>query len=335
MKIKTFKGVFILLFLLLCVVTLYFSRSLIKPILFSLVLAYMLNPLVRIMTSKGLNRRLSVAICIALLMIATFLVMLYVIPGIIRDVLGILGNVNTYDDEVKKYIDKIGYDSLPSYLKNVLNDNLSKAQVFLVDYLNSFFRQLIDFTMELPTYILVPVFIYYFLADKEYFLGLIKKMIPLKARGKGVELGYQVNSIIGSFIVSQILLSLIIGVITFVILAVLKVKFPLIIALINGIANIIPYFGPIIGFIPAFFSAATDSMNKALIVAVVFLIIQQIEGNVIAPKIMSDSMGIHPVFIVIILLLGGKFFGGWGLVLSVPIAGIVKVTYNYVVRNLY
>lgn len=335
MKVKTFKGAFILLFLLLCAFILYFSRSLIKPILFSLILAYMLNPLVRMMTSKGLNRRLSVAITVGLLIIATSLIMLYVIPGIIRDVLGILGNVNTYEDEIKKYIDKIGYDSLPTYLKNVLNDNLSKAQIFLVDYLNSFFRQLIDFTMELPTYILVPVLIYYFLADKEYFFSLLKKLIPLKARGKAVELGYQVNNIIGSYIVSQILLSLITGVITFIMLTILKVKFPLIIAIINGVANIIPYFGPIIGFIPAFFLAATDSMNKALIVAIVFLMIQQIEGNIIAPKIMSDSIGIHPVFIMIILLLGGKFFGGWGLILSVPIAGIVKVTYNYVLRNLY
>jgi predicted PurR-regulated permease PerM len=335
MKRRTFKGVFILLFMLLCGVTLYFSSSLIKPILFSLVLAYMLNPLVRMMTSRGLNRRLSVIICITLLMAATFLVMLYVIPGIIRDVLGILGDMSTYDIGIRKYIEKIGYESLPAYLKNVLNDNLSKAQAFLVDYLNSFFRQLIDFTMELPTYILVPVFIYYFLADKEYFLNFLKKMVPLKARGKGIELGYQINNIIGSFIVSQILLSIIIGVITFVMLLILKVKFPLIIALINGVANIIPYFGPIIGFIPAFFSAATDSMNKALIVAIAFLVIQQIEGSIIAPKVMSDSMGIHPVFIMIILLLGGKFFGGWGLVLSVPVAGIVKVTYNYVFRNLY
>jgi predicted PurR-regulated permease PerM len=335
MKIRTFKGAFIILFLLLCAVTLYFSRSLVKPILFSLVLAYMLNPLVRIMTLKGLNRRLSVIICIGLLIVAAFLVMFYVIPGIIRDVLGILGNINTYDIEIRKYIEKIGYENLPAYLKNVLNDNLSRAQAFLVDYLNSFFKQLIDFTMELPTYILVPVFIYYFLADKDYFLGFMKRMIPTKSRGKGVELGYQINNIIGSFIISQILLSIIIGVVTFIMLVALKVKFPLIIALINGVANIIPYFGPIIGFIPAFFSAASDSMNKALIVTIAFLIIQQIEGSIVAPKIMSDSMGIHPVFIMIILLLGGKFFGGWGLVLSVPVAGILKVTYNYVLRNLY
>lgn len=96
-------------------------------------------------------------------------------------------------------------------------------------------------------------------------------------------------------------------------MVILKIKYPLIIAFINGIVNIIPYFGPVIGFLPAFISASSQSLNKSLIVVVVFFIIQEFESGVVAPKLMGESIGLHPVFIMIILLIGGKFFGGWVL----------------------
>jgi predicted PurR-regulated permease PerM len=101
------------------------------------------------------------------------------------------------------------------------------------------------------------------------------------------------------------------------------------------LTNIIPYFGPLIGLLPALASAASESVNKAVITAVAFFFIQEFESSVVAPKLMGESIGLHPVFIMVILLLGGKFFGGWGLVLAIPAAGIIKVSYGYIMKNLY
>jgi predicted PurR-regulated permease PerM len=189
--------------------------------------------------------------------------------------------------------------------------------------------------MKLPTYILTPIFIYYFLIDSEHFLKLIKNIIPMNIRKKTSELWSEVDSVLSSFIRSQLILSLVIFLLTFVAMLILKVKFPIIIAFINAITNFIPYFGPIIGFVPAFLAAITQSVNKAIMVAVVFIVIQQFESSVIAPKLMGDTLGIHPVFIMIIILLGGKYFGGWGLLLSVPLAAIAKVIIKYSIRNMY
>lgn len=335
MKRITVKRVFISLFLVVIFVLAYLSRSIVKPVFFSIVIAYILNPLVNIMVSKGLNKKAAVVLCIAVLLGFTLFVILFILPGIVRDVMELLGNINNYRGLLKDYSIRIGYDSLPPYLKSAIDASISRVQFVIVDFLRRFFNQIIDFSMELPTYILMPIFIYYFLIDKDYLLNVIKSFIPISVRSKTIELGNEIDKVIGSFIRSQIILSIIIFAMTFVTLLVMKIRYPLIIAFVNGIANIIPYFGPVIGFVPAFLAAATQSLNKAIAIAVAFFIIQEFESGIIAPKLMGESLGIHPVFIMIILLLGGKFFGGWGLILSIPAAGVIKVTYNYIIRNLY
>lgn len=335
MKKNNLKKIIIFILVLCILLIIYLSKSIIQPILISIMLAYILNPLVRILISKGLGKRTSVIICLLLLIGFVFIIIYYVIPGIIKDVMGILYNSDEYKVSISKYIGRVKLDGMPIYLKNVLDSNILKIQNMGIEQLNKFFKEMLDFTMELPTYILTPIFVYYFLMDSEHFIKFIKNIIPLNFRKKTTELWGEIDRVLSSFIRSQLILSLIIFILTFVAMLLLRVKFPIIIAFINAITNLIPYFGPVIGFIPAFLAAITQSINKAIMVTLVFIVIQQFESSVIAPKLMGDTLGIHPVFIMIIILLGGKYFGGWGLLLSVPIAAIVKVIIKYSVRNMY
>ncbi len=137
-----------------------------------------------------------------------------------------------------------------------------------------------------------------------------------------------IDKILSRYILSQLLLSLIIGVLSFVLLLVLRIKFPLVLSIINAIANIIPYFGPIIGGVPIIFMALTGSVTKGLLAAVGVFLIQQVEGNFLAPKITGDSTNMHPIIIIILLILGEKMGGVIGMVLIVPIAVIIKVIYD-------
>ena len=102
----------------------------------------------------------------------------------------------------------------------------------------------------------------------------------------------------------------------------------MVLAIINGVANIIPYFGPIIGGIPIIFMALTSSVSKGIISAIGVFLIQQFEGNFLAPKITGDSTNMHPIVIIILLVLGDKIGGVIGMVLIVPIAVIIKVIYD-------
>ncbi|EYE89721.1 hypothetical protein Q428_01195 [Fervidicella metallireducens AeB] len=335
LKKISIKYIIIIVLVLLMISLVFISRTIIKPIVFSAIMAYILNPLVKLISGRGIKKKNAVLISLALLLGIFILIILYVIPGVIKDVMGILSNIDKYNQMINSLIPKIGYDGFPVYLKEVIDATLIKIQEFLKNYLSNTFSEILNFTMEIPTYALTPIFIYYFLIDSDYFSGILKSFFSIKFRGKMIELWHEIDKILGSFIRSQIILSIIIAGMTFVALSVMKVKYAIIIALINGITNIIPYFGPIIGFLPAFFIAASESLKKAVIVSITMFIIQEIESSVIAPKLMGESLGIHPVFIMIVLILGGKYFGAWGLVLSVPLAGMVRVTYRYIIKNLF
>lgn len=329
------KKIIIMLFYLTIILLAYYLMSFLKPILFSIFIAYMLNPLTDYLKSKGINIKIAAFLSVLFFLTFFFILIIIIVPGIVKDILSLMQNIDEYRRIIDNLKINIGYNSLPSYMKSAFDSSIFKVEMILTSYLRKFFNEIIEFSMEMPTFILMPVFVYYFLTDKEYLINFIKSFIPSKIRNKVIELGNEIDKVIGSFIKSQIILSIIIFLLTFIAMVILKIKYPLIIAFINGIVNIIPYFGPVIGFLPAFISASSQSLNKALIVAVVFFIIQEFESGVVAPKLMGESIGLHPVFIMIILLIGGKFFGGWGLVLSIPIAGIIKVTYGYILRSLY
>ncbi len=91
-----------------------------------------------------------------------------------------------------------------------------------------------------------------------------------------------------------------------------------------GLLNIIPYFGPILGFIPAVLMALTGGIKPAILTLVVLVVVQQLESGFITPKVVGNSLGLHPLFIIISLLIGGKLFGLAGMILAVPVTGILK-----------
>ncbi|MBP9920966.1 MAG: AI-2E family transporter, partial [Proteiniclasticum sp.] len=108
-------------------------------------------------------------------------------------------------------------------------------------------------------------------------------------------------------------------------LLILGVEYWLILGMLAGIGDLIPYIGPFLGAIPAVFIALTTDPWKAVWVIVAFLIIQQLEGNLISPKIVGHSVGLHPALIIFMLLVGGALWGLVGLLVAVPLAGVIKV----------
>ena len=123
-----------------------------------------------------------------------------------------------------------------------------------------------------------------------------------------------VDKVLGKYILGQLLLSLLVGIMTFIGMLILGIKFPLLLAFLNALLNIIPYFGAVLGAIPAIVVALVEGPNKILWVILTFLIIQQIEGNLIAPKITAESIDMHPILIIILLLIGEQIGGLLGMV---------------------
>ena len=137
----------------------------------------------------------------------------------------------------------------------------------------------------------------------------------------------------GKFLSGKILDSLIIGILTFVILTIFKMPYTLLVSVIVGITNIIPFFGPFIGAIPSVIIILFVSPIKALWFLLIILVIQQIDGNIIGPKILGDSIGISAFWILFSILVAGKFLGLVGMVIGVPLFAVIYSIIKEVVES--
>lgn len=121
-----------------------------------------------------------------------------------------------------------------------------------------------------------------------------------------------------------------VGIATSIVLLVLGVDFAIVIGFITGVADIIPYIGPFLGFVPAVFFAFISSPIKAIWVAAFFLFIQWLVNNVLAPKIIGDTTGIHPIIILLSIIIGGGIFGVLGMILAVPVVAITIILFKFI-----
>ena len=299
-------------------------RSVVNLLIISIIIAYTLKPLRNYLSKKfNLSSKKSSLLIIVMFLII-FIGLLYsIIPTILNE----SGNFGIMLDNIEEYIlnlaislklDKLPwFETLYIQVGEKINRFLSSLSVNLIDNLLSMAENMVSLAI-------VPITTYYFLADSKLIYNKLLLLLPTDKR----IIVKNINKILSRYIFSQLLLSLIIGVLSFILLLILRVKFPLVLAIINGVANIIPYFGPIIGGIPIIFMALTSSVSKGVISAIGVFLIQQFEGNFLAPKITGDSTNMHPIVIIILLVLGDKIGGVIGMVLIVPIAVIIKVIYD-------
>lgn len=178
----------------------------------------------------------------------------------------------------------------------------------------------------LALFIIIPVFAAYLLIDAENLKRLLLGNLPERARPKTLAIIADLDKVIGGFIRGQLMVAAIVGVLITVMLLLLHVKYAILIGVIAGILEIIPYIGAFAGAVPAVLIALfSNGWQNALLVVAGFIIINQLEGHVIAPNIVSGSVGLSPFVVLLALLTGAELLGIAGMLIAVPIAGIIRV----------
>ncbi|MDE5695882.1 MAG: AI-2E family transporter [Lachnospiraceae bacterium] len=175
----------------------------------------------------------------------------------------------------------------------------------------------------------------YLLLDRERYLGQCKKLFYAVSRNKRfncvvMEVVHQADQIFSGFISGKLLDSLIVGIICFVCLTVLKMPYALLVSVIVGVTNIIPMFGPFIGAIPSAFLILLVSPSKCIIFLIFIVILQQLDGNIIGPRILGNSTGLSALYVTVAMLLFGKLMGFVGMIVGVPLFA----TLYYIVKRL-
>ena len=212
----------------------------------------------------------------------------------------------------------------------VQTELLPQAKVYLASITNG-----VIYGVKLLTNVLVGVIVsVYVLMSKETFAGQAKKIIYaiLKPERGNIVITTvrKSNEIFGGFISGKLLDSAIIGVLAYIVLAIMKMPDTMLLAVIIGVTNVIPFFGPFIGAVPSFVIVVLQNPVQGLYFLIFIFILQQIDGNIIGPKILGDSTGITPFWVVTSILIFGGLWGFPGMLLGVPVMAVLQ----YIVRNL-
>ena len=300
-------------------------KQLISLVFISFIVAYVLKPLYMLLIRRGLNKKTASALIVIGLLVLILLIFIVVIPSILRESLNVNKNIRDLQDyfiNANMRIKELKTNKVMSSIVNTLYQKVNSQTLLIFDKI---FASVMGIGENMITYLVSPIIIYYFLSDSENMIN--KALITLPPEGRNVtkKIIEDIDKVLGRYILSQLVLCGIITIATFIILVSLKVEFPLVLSLINGIFNIIPYFGPIFGAIPAIFIALLISPKTALYTALWLFALQQIEGSLLSPKIIGDSISMHPLTVIFLLIIGGELGGVLGMILAVPVGVVIKV----------
>lgn len=316
--------------------------SILLPIIWGIVIAYLLNPIMQLLEKRyKMKRGLSILIIYVVLMFMIVGSLTVVIPKLIANVVDIITELPRYTEIATTWYEKrmVDFQAIEAFantydlsIKDYFEQNLAIQLQVVSDQLQSFIldlgKALFDITSGIFKFILGLVMSIYMLKDKEVFNKGTKKILhayvgPQKAHHI-IELGRDINRVFSRYLIGKTIDSIIIGIICFVGLAILNVRFALLLSIIVGITNMIPTFGPFIGAIPAIVITLFYSPIQALWVALFILVLQQLDGYYIGPKILGDSVGVSAFWIIFAIIVGGGLFGVVGMLLCVPLLAVMR-----------
>lgn len=303
----------------------------------SIILAYVLSPLVDRLEKRGINRVLGVIIVYLTIAVILIMLIIVVVPKTTMEIRNLVSELPRYADSISDTVNDI-FDKVPVFedspayetIKKSIDESYQKiiqgitgwitnSASSFTTFLSHFVQNFISVVLSL---LLIMIMTFYFLIDKRKYADKIQRLIPDSLQGDIFYLGSRINTVLTEFIRGRIILAVFVGVFTGILLLVLGIDFAIVIGIVTCIADIIPYIGPLLGFIPAFLFALIQSPIKALVVALFYVLIQWAENNLLAPKIIGDSMGLNPLFIFLSIVIGGGIFGVWGMVIAIPLAAI-------------
>lgn len=328
--------------------------STLQPFIIGGVMAYLLNFILEFVEDKLLNidklknlkhkskRAIGLLITYIIAFVLFALFIQFVLPQLVESIMGLVNDIPTYVTNLTHLITSYTKDlNVDAEYLNLAVDKLTD----LINYFIEFAAGLIPVVGEalrvvassVWNIILGVIVSIYLLIDKEKFCALGRKIVCAifneKHAKRTLELVHRSNDTFGKFLSGKIIDSAIIGVLTFVILTVFKMPYVLLISVIIGITNIIPFFGPFFGAIPATIIILFVSPIKALWFILIIIVIQQLDGNIIGPKILGDSIGISAFWILFSLLVAGKLLGLVGMIIGVPLFAIIYSIIKEVVEE--
>lgn len=330
---RTYRYLFLVLLMSLIIYFLYLVRQLFLPFILAIVLVYLLNPLVGRMEKRGSQRVAAILILYLGVIIVVTSLLMYGVPRMVNQLETLVESIPVYTDQVEGIVrnvqQRFADSTMPPGVHQIVDERIRWAELRLLEVV----RNVMDFLLALLTnlfnFALAPVLAFYIMKDLEHLKKWGISQVPREWTEDVLYLAKEIDHVFASFIRGHLTVVFIVGVLTSLAFIFIGLEFATMLGIIAGLAELIPYFGPLIGAVPAVALALLQSKWLALKVIIAVFVIQQLEGTVISPKILGNSVGLHPLAIIIALLAGGHLFGIAGMLLAVPLAAIARILVSF------
>lgn len=326
------------------VITLYRKYSILGSATFSLfvsvLVAFLLNPIVNFFESKGIKRSTGIILTYILLLFILVILFINIIPDLIGQISLFLTNlpssINYTYDSLQELLIKWNIDVriLDNFMVQ-LNDYLTGLSTNIPEWTTTFINAIHGSISTFVTLVLIPLITYHILMSKEKIIYGIYNMLPSHIKHDTLYLYKSINFAMNEFVKSRMLMAVFIGFSTGIMLQIFGIPFALVIGFLTMILDIVPYIGPVLATAPALIFAFIKSPMTFVWVVILLWFLQWIEQNIIGAKLFSVSSGIHELVTLLSIIIGGGIFGVWGMILAVPFVIIMKIIYEYILIKLH
>ncbi|KIY23090.1 AI-2E family transporter [Mesobacillus subterraneus] len=319
-----------------------FISTVFFPILITGFLYFLLNPVVDFLHRKKVPRVLAILIIYVVFGGLLVLAIGNLVPAVSKQATELANDLPDLANKTTDYFYNIVRSSEFKNFRVEQQNTIDSVQQRLIEYANTLPNSLTNGLMGFLgvvtniaiILVTVPFLLFYMFKDGHRFPQAVSKLIPKEYREEGLKILKETGETLSAYIQGQVTVASVVGILAFIGYMIIDLRYALIMALIVAFTNIIPYVGPIIGGAPAVLVGFFDSPTKALLVVVVILVAQQIEGNLLSPLILGKTLDTHPATIIIILLAAGNLAGILGMVLAVPTYAVIKTIILNLVKFL-
>ncbi|MDP1709878.1 MAG: AI-2E family transporter [Candidatus Komeilibacteria bacterium] len=310
----------LLVFLVLAFI--YLVWDIVVLLFVSLLFAASLSPAINWLETKKIPRAGGLLLIYIGVLLLISLVVVLIIPPIAGQINQLAFNFPFYYEKV---IQSFGSLKLQTDVAATLQQSLTSVGQSLSSYTGSVVGTISGLFGGVAIFMTVLVLTFYFAVKKDGLQNFVLSVTPLKYQKYAVNMFLRIQDKLGMWLRGQLLLSGIIFLVTYIGLLILGVKYALVLALIAGITEAIPFIGPFIGAVPAVFLAFLQSPLKGVFVIILYIVVQQLENNIIVPKVMQKAVGLNPIVVMVAILLGAKLAGILGAILAIPVTTAAMV----------
>ena len=316
-------------------------NTILIPFLVGGFLYYITNPLVKFLQDKlKINRMIGILITLSLLFGLIALGVIYLLPILINQLSSLINSTQGLYWEIQSFVNQLSKN--PLFRNLSIQSTIQQLNLSYVDILqnilnsvtNSLGSVLSAVVNTLMILIMTPIFLVYFLMDGHKLLPMLERTVLKRDKLNISSLLTNLNATVARYISGISIDALIIGALAYIGYSVIGLKYALVFAIFSSLANLIPYVGPSIGLIPMVITYAFTDPQKMVAALIYMLIIQQVDGNILYPRIVGGVMKVHPITIMVLLLLSSNIYGVLGMIVAIPTYSILKEIAKFL-ANLY